>query len=287
MPTLSNPTLTLLMVLLAGGLSFPAAAADSADSSPAGPRHTWKEPVTGMEFVWVEGGCFEMGSPPAELDRDADETRHRLCVDGLWVGRHEVTNAQFRMWKPDHASGYRSGHSLNGDDQPVVEVDWHDAVGFARWLSSQGNGEFRLPTEAEWEYAARGGSETARPWGDGTRDACRHANVFNPSTKSAFGWDWEPFPCEDGHRVTAPVGSLQPNAFGLHDLLGNALEWTCSAYESYDDGSEKVCAESATYRVVRGGGWNNGPSLVRSANRRQGVPSFRYNHLGFRLVSQP
>jgi sulfatase modifying factor 1 len=149
-------------------------------SEPVTPCQTWQEPVTGMVFAWVPGGCFEMGTPDSEKGRDPNEGPvHKVCVDGFWMGQNEVTNAQYRRFKSGHDSKEYKGNSLNGDNQPAVYVSWFDARAFADWLSRQNSGKytFRLPTEAEWEFACRAGTRKARFWGDDPDDACRYANV--------------------------------------------------------------------------------------------------------------
>ncbi len=126
----------------------------------------WIEPTTGMEFVWIPKGCYTMGSPSSESGRSDNEHQHQVCIEGYWLGKYEVTNTQYRMFKPSHDSGNYESNNLNGDTQPVVKVSWNDAVAFAEWLSQKTGKTFKLPTEAEWEYAARAGTQTARYWGD-------------------------------------------------------------------------------------------------------------------------
>ncbi len=251
------------------------------------PPETWTDPTTGMVFIKITGGCFQMGSDSGDAD---EKPVHEVCVDDFWMGKFEVTNAQYRRFKSDHDSSTYKDHSLNEDQQPAVYVSWDDATAYAKWLSGKGSGTYRLPTEAEWEYAARAGTRTERFWGDGEEKACQYANVFNPSTKKAFGWSWDSFSCKDGYKVTALVGKFRANPFGLHDILGNVWEWTCSEYESsYDDkdGKEKKCANSGgggSIRVSRGGSWFNFPAIVRSANRNGYEPGVRSGALGFRLL---
>ena len=242
----------------------------------------WTDPTTGMVFVKIPGGCFQMGSTSGESN---EKPVHKECVDDFWMGQYEVTNAQYRKFKSDHSSKEYEGHALDGATQPVVYVSWDDAKTFSEWLSRQGNGTFHLPTEAEWEYAARAGTKTKRYWGDGEREACQYANVFNPSTKQAFGWSWGAFPCEDGFKVTSPVGKFRANKFGLYDMMGNVWEWTCSDWGGYGDGKKNhaKCSSGGSYRVSRGGSWDNKPANVRSANRNRYDPGGRSSYLGFRV----
>ena len=164
---------------------------------------------------------------------------------------------------------YYKGHSLNGDDQPVVEVNWHDSVAYAQWFARKTGKRFRLPTEAEWEYAARAGTGTARYWGDGIGN--------NNANCGKCGSRW------DGSQ-TAPVGSFKPNAFGLFDMLGNVWEWTCSQYKKSYDGREQKCSVSASKYSLRGGAWNYPPRGVRAAFRYDYSPDPRRSFLGFRLA---
>ncbi|MDT8423034.1 MAG: SUMF1/EgtB/PvdO family nonheme iron enzyme, partial [Desulfuromonadales bacterium] len=167
---------------------------------------SWTESLTGMAFVRVPGGCFQMGSPSSEKDRDSNEGPvHEVCVDDFSMGKFEVTNAQYRKYKSGHTSKDYKGNSLNGDDQPAVYVSWEDATEYAKWLSRQTGKSFRLPTEAEWEYAARAGTRTARWWGESPDQACRNANVADQSAKRKWS-NWTVHNCDDGYAVTAPVG---------------------------------------------------------------------------------
>lgn len=260
----------------------------------SGPRQgdTYTEPVTGMVFLWVPAGCFKMGSPPSEKGRDADEGPvHEVCVDGFWVGRYEVTNAQFRRFRPGHSSKEFEGESLDGDSQPAVFVSWEDVTDFAAWLSVQGNGAYRLPTEAEWEYAARAGTAASRYWGDSPDQACGYANVSDLAAKLY----WNPsdiHDCDDGYAVSAPVGSFLPNAYGLYDMLGNVWEWNQDwhAKDAYSVHSRNnpVYLGGGNDRIRRGGSWYNGPKSVRSAYRDWFSPcGYRDDNIGFRLVREP
>ena len=257
---------------------------------PEEASNSFRDPTTGMVFVRVEGGCFQMGSSSSEKCHQGNESPlHRVCVDGFWMGKYEVTNAEYRRFKSGYDSKAYKGKSLNGDKHPVVNVSWDDAVAFAEWLSRKSGRKFRLPTEAEWEYACRAGMSTARFWGNGESSACRYANVNDLTSKKVNKFSWSNFSCDDGYAVTAPVGSFRPNAFGLYDMLGNVWEWCSDWYDAdyykNSPGQNPQGASSGSYRVYRGGSWDDYPWHVRSALRLRREPGFRSSFLGFRLVS--
>jgi formylglycine-generating enzyme required for sulfatase activity len=256
---------------------------------------TWKEPVTGLEFIWVPGGCYLMGSPKDEKDRSEDEGPvHEVCVDGFWMSKTAVTNRQFRQFHKEHDSRDCHGHSLNGDSQPAVFVSWRDANNFSQWLTGQNGGQynFRLPTEAEWEYAARAGSDTSRYWGEDTSRACIYENVADYTAEKQLGLK-PVHECDDGYAATAPVGSFQPNAFGLYDMLGNVLQWCADVYgvDSYvrhDRNNPQITDESmGQSRVIRGGSWHSSADSTRCAARRSGLPDGMNDEVGFRVVREP
>ncbi|MCC6135555.1 MAG: SUMF1/EgtB/PvdO family nonheme iron enzyme [Candidatus Contendobacter sp.] len=246
---------------------------------------TRTENTTGLELIWIEGGCFTMGSPPGERDRSSDEAPHQVCVKGFWIGKTELTNGQYRRFKSAHDSGNFQGRSLNGDTQPAVNLNWSDAQAFAEWLSWEAGGgkRFRLPSEAEWEYAARAGAITRYPWGNDLDPRYANFSDRNDPTGASIG------SLDDGQAVTAPVGNYLPNAFGLHDVIGNVWEWTCSEYQPAYGGEEQVCSvkrPSEGQRGVRGGSWNNGPGELRSARRLARKPGDRDAMTGFRILQE-
>ncbi len=241
--------------------------------------------VTGLELNWVEGACFMMGSPTTERDRRRDEPEREVCVKGFWIGKTAVTNDQYRRFKPTHDSGSLAEYSLNGNTQPAVNLNWGDAKAFTEWLSWEaGAGKrFRLPTEAEWEFAARAGTTTRYFWGNDIDPRYANFSDRNDPTGAAIG------NLDDGHAVTAPVSSYLPNALGLHDMAGNVWEWTCSEYDPNYGGQEQRCStrrSSDGQRVVRGGSWNNGPGDLRSAKRLPRNPEHRDTLTGFRVVME-
>jgi len=250
----------------------------------------WHEPVTGMEFIWLPGGCFEMGSPPTDKERELDEGPvHTVCLDGFWMGKYEVTNTEFRKFRPNHNSQSFDFHYLNRNNQPVVYVSWIDAKAFARWLTQQHRGryEFRLPTEAEWEYACRAGTKTARFWGNNRENACSYANIADSQAKDNWSY-WSTHDCDDGHAVAAPVGSYHFNGFGLHDMLGNVWEWcediySRNAYLKHEH-NNPVNTKGSSSRVYRGGSWSSYVRHCRAAYRLHQKPDNKYYSLGFRLM---
>ncbi len=246
----------------------------------------YKEPLTGMEFVFVLGGCYQMGDSVGDGDPN-ERPVHEVCVSDFSIGIFEITNIQFRQFMPQHNSGTSEGSNLNEDNQPVVNVSWEDAVAFAKWLSEKSGQTFRLPTEAEWEYAARAGSNQSRFWGNDPNEACKYANVADITAKKQWA-KWTTFTCDDGFAVSAPVGSFTPNKYGLYDVLGNAWEWCEDVYnsEAYTKlpKDNPVYGGSGEYRVMRGGGWSNGPLGIRSSHRVGLSPDFGHQSLGFRLV---
>lgn len=246
---------------------------------------TWLDEKTGIKFIMINGGCFNMGSPPNEQDRGSDETSHGVCVRNFWISATEITNQQYRRFKSEHNSGVFQGRTLAGDTQPVVNVAWDNVKAFTEWLSWEvgSNKRFRLPTEAEWEYAARAKTTTRYFWGNEIDP--RYANFSDrndPSGASVRSLN-------DNQAVTAPVGSYLANPFGLADMAGNVWEWTCSYYDRNYSGLEQSCTNqpnNSDLRVVRGGSWNNGPGDLRSAKRLARKPDHRDAMTGFRVVME-
>jgi formylglycine-generating enzyme required for sulfatase activity len=230
-------------------------------------------------MVSIPGGAFMMGSVESEAGRAPDEgPQHNVRIAGFRMGKYEVTQKQWRDVMGTEPSGFTGG------DRPVENVSWSDAVEFCRKLSRLSGISYRLPTEAEWEYAARAGTTTPVAFGDTL--AADRANfdgdypygLLRLRRRSMF------------REQTIKVGSFQPNLFGLFDMHGNVAEWCQDDYhDSYDgapsDGSAWSGRGIANLRVVRGGSWRSRGPELRSA-RREGVQAdARLTTIGFRVVS--
>ena len=233
------------------------------------------ETKIGMRFVLIPAGSFEMGSQDAELRRDADEKQHRVSISApFYMQVTEVTNAHLRSWRRDH----RVDDYLNGDAQPAINVSHDDALEFARWASRSEGRNLALPTEAQWEYVCRAGTET--PFAFGRTISTDNAN---------YDGDYAYADGQKGPylRRTANVGSYPANAWNVFDMHGNVWEWTADWYAPYsgDRVKDPLGPSSGTGRVVRGGSWYQEPHLARSAQRRARPPTDRDIILGFRLVA--
>ncbi|MBF0187828.1 MAG: SUMF1/EgtB/PvdO family nonheme iron enzyme [Magnetococcales bacterium] len=252
------------------------------------PGHLCTEPVTQIPFVRIPEGCFQMGSPRSEKGRSGDEgPQHEVCLKGFWMAIHALTNRQYRLFRGDHDSGRARNHTLSGDAQPVVNISWQDANAYAAWLTSKGNGTFGLPTEAQWEYAARAGTTTSRYWGESSSISCRYANLADGTAKREWSL-LRKHACEDGYAATSPVGQFLANPFGLFDMQGNVWEWTSDRYGRHtyknSPNTDPTGPERGLSRVLRGGSWADGPRLGRIAYRHHLLPGVRNKRSGMRLV---
>ncbi|HPQ41522.1 MAG TPA: SUMF1/EgtB/PvdO family nonheme iron enzyme, partial [bacterium] len=181
-----------------------------------------------LVMVYLKGGRCSIGSPPNETGRYENEGPvHSVTLDGFWVSCFEVTQAQYEVIMGENPSTFRD------PSRPVEMVSWEDAELFCRRASSWIGRTFTLPTEAQWEYACRSGTSASRFWGDDPDAACRYANVSDMTAREKYP-EWAVHNCSDGFLGTAPVGSYEPNAFGIYDMIGNVWEWCSDWYdESY------------------------------------------------------
>ncbi|AMV71432.1 protein 3-oxoalanine-generating enzyme family protein [Desulfuromonas sp. DDH964] len=251
--------------------------AASVPASPGGGGAAYTDPATGVEFVFVKGGCFQMGSNDGEAD---EKPVHEVCVDDFWMGKFEVTQGQWQK-----VAGSNPAFFKKGDNYPVERVSWDDVQDYLRQLNAKSGKNYRLPTEAEWEYAARSGGKQEKFAGlSSDAELFRYANFCD----SNCTYNWRTASQNDGYKETSPVGNYQPNGLGLYDMAGNVWEWCSDRY------GDKYYAQSprnnprgpsgGSYRVCRGGCWDVRPAYVRSANRGGRSPGARDDDLGFRLA---
>jgi formylglycine-generating enzyme required for sulfatase activity len=225
-----------------------------------------------------------MGSPESEPERFGIEgPQHRVTIAySFAVGRYDVTFAEWDACVADGGcNGYRpEDQGWGRGRRPVINVNWHDAQAYAQWLSRKTGQSYRLPSEAEWEYAARAGTTTAFWWGSTiTPDQANYDGnyAYNNGAKGVY------------RQKTVEVGSFKPNPFGLYDTSGNVWQWVEDPWHgNYQgapaDGSTRITGGRNSARVVRGGSWYSLPCGLRSANRNWGAPDIRLNIIGFRVA---
>jgi formylglycine-generating enzyme required for sulfatase activity/uncharacterized caspase-like protein len=271
------------------------------------PGTTFRDCDVCPEMVVIPPGSFTMGAPSSEEGRfDAEGPQRRVNIARAFgVGKYEVTRGEFAQFvnetnrqvsgcwvrrdgkfQDDASKSWRDTGFAQNDNHPVACVNWDDAKAYVAWLSRKSGKSYRLLTEAEWEYAARAGTSTAYYWGESPD--CRYANGADEAAKTVFtGWTGV-VNCADNHVYTAPVGSFQPNAFGLHDMSGNVLEWTEDCWNAnyngaLSDSSARTTGECGQ-RVLRGGSWDGNPRGLRSAGRLRGSSGLRNYGGGLRVA---
>ncbi|HET9418278.1 MAG TPA: SUMF1/EgtB/PvdO family nonheme iron enzyme [Chthoniobacterales bacterium] len=235
----------------------------------------------GVEMLLVPSGEFVMGSDAFDASPH-ERPLTRVTVSRFYMSRYLVTNAIYEQFDPSHARKRMRGA---GDRYPVVYVSSLDAIKFCQWLSTRERKRYRLPTEAEWEYAARGTDGRRYPWGnyEGRGDL---ANFADRNTVFA----WSDRDIDDGYAETSPVGAypLGASAFGMEDMAGNVWEWCSDYFASYTTASKvnPTGPAAGTRRVYRGGSWKSRFNSLRATVRNSNVPSFSCNDLGFRVVCE-
>lgn len=271
---------------------------------------SYADPALGMEFVLVKGGCYEMGDIFGDGDNN-EKPAHRVCLNNYYLAKTDVTVGDYRKfvsetgystdaeqsagcavwtgnrWQYDRNKNWRNPGFAQGDSHPVVCVSWNDAAAFVEWLSRKTGQRYCLPTEAEWEYAARSrGKKYKYSWGNGKPSG----NVGDESMKRKVSGleTWSGY--DDGFTYTSPVGSFKPNELGLYDMTGNVWQWTADWYsETYYGESSKENPQGPSrgiLRVLRGGSWSNKPAAVRVTFRNRRYQADRSAYFGFRLKAK-
>jgi formylglycine-generating enzyme required for sulfatase activity len=235
--------------------------------------------VIAPQMVNIPAGTFTMGCVEGRDDvvedscSDDEKPAHQVTLNAFQIGKYEVTFAEWDACETAKVCPHADDEGWGRGKRPVINVSWDDAQTYIRWLNAQTGQRYRLPTEAEWEYAARGGRDSAYPWGNSI--SCNNADYW-PNSTSCHG------------RGTSVVGSFAANAYGLHDTVGNVYEWCQDWYgEGYYASSPASNPEGAaggTDRVLRGGSWYDTPRYVRSATRDYNAPDNRYYLVGFRVA---
>ncbi len=262
-----------------------------------------------LDLVQIPAGEFLMGGAGGHSD---EQPAHRVRIERpYWLGRFEITNQQFQRFDSAHDSRLEHGdflqfsheergYLLDAPQQPVCRVSWNQALAFCEWLSQVTSQKFTLPSESQWEYACRAGTQSLLSYGDLDADFSSFANLADTSLSkvdSFAPWQlpvgavppWRPADDRftDGYRVTAPIGTYQPNAWGLFDMHGNVAEWTSSSLAKYRQStSDREDTTVESRRVVRGGSWYDRPSQARAGYRSSYWPFQQVYDVGFRVVCE-
>ena len=265
------------------------------------------------EMVVAPPGKFIMGSEDAVSDRPMGPPHEVRIAQPFALGKFEVTNRQYKDFVD--ATGYEMSKGCRGNikgewtdnplahwtdlrvgqesdpQHPVACVSWLDARFYLAWLSGISGQVYRLPSEAEWEYAARSGGGEFYHWGEDPDQGCAYANMYDLSADAVHDFGWPLIDCDDGYSTLAPVGRFRPNGFGLYDMTGNLWEWVEDCYEVlYPD---DIPTDGSAYgpppgqcenRSVRGGGWITNPDWQRQTFRGRDPESARYTFFGFRVA---
>ena len=273
------------------------------------------------EMVVIPAGTALLGASTDDKFRNADELPERTFTirEAFAVSRYEITRDQYEAfvratnrpvggdcltdrrkrgdWQYDAATTFRDPGFVQEGDHPVACVNWDEAQAYVAWLNTQTKGGYRLLTEVEWEYVARGGAtqNLAYPWGNDEAKGCPFANVFDRTALQTYtGVDtsgykvFDPMNCADGRLNTAPVGSLQPNGFGVFDIIGNVQEWVEDCYSATRDRLSESGAPAAesncARRLVKGGSWGTLAHNVRIAERIPYPATHRDDSIGIRVA---
>lgn len=251
---------------------------------------SFRDCVDTPEMVRLIGGNFLMGDQTGRgLDYEAPA--REVKVGPFAIGKFEVTWDEWQDCVGARVCRQIDDEGWGRARRPVINVSWEETQEYLNWLSRKTRQTYRLPSEAEWEYAARAGTQTIFSWGDAEMSSCDHANVFDWTARIARpNWSWW-VGCDDEHANTAPVGSYQPNPWGIHDLQGNVWEWTGDCWHnSYagapGDSNAWIDGGDCSKRVNRGGGWGNNPRTLRPSARDADPASSRGDAMGFRVVRE-
>lgn len=308
----------VVLALIAGCREQPPAARHTAGDASAPPIEKVVDLGGGdkLKMVRIPDGSFVMGESTGLED---ERPVHQVTISRpFYLGKHEVTVAQFRrfveatryvtdaergvgfhgafgwdgetkQFKMNSTYSWRNTGFAQSDNHPVVNVSWNDAVEFCKWLSRKEGATYRLPTEAEWEYACRAGTVTSYSHGNDPEGATKVGNVADAAFAAQFPGQKGDVDASDGYAYTAPAGSFSPNPFGLFDMHGNVWEWCADWYDAEyyarSPTNDPVGPATGEERTYRGGGWFNCARGFRSSSRSGGLPENRHLTLGFRVAA--
>lgn len=279
-------TVVVLALLPANAAAQKRRTADSANSA----ARVIRDCPTCPEMIAVPAGEFTMGSPDGERGRSSNEGPQRTVTfkEPFLIGKFEVTFAQWDACAAEGDCKHKpSDEGWGRGKRPVINVSWHDAMQFIAWISRKSGKDYRLPTEAEWEYAARGVTKASEPHPPFSTGATINYKQANYDANFTYG---------DGkmgvfRQKTVDAGTFAANAFGLHDMHGNVWEWVQDCYrDNYRDApldGSAVISPHCKLRILRGGSWNYFPALLRSAYRYATAPDVRLDMVGFRIARSP
>lgn len=236
-------------------------------------RGAYTEPTTGMAFARIAGACYQIPPVVPSAQPLSHPVASSACFASFDLGSHEVTFAEYDRFAQATERELPDDNGWGRGSRPVINVSVYDAMAFATWLGRKSGETFRLPTEMEWEHAARAGSRTLYPWGNDLG--------INQANCNGCGSRW------DGIE-TAPVGSFAPNAWGLYDMIGNVAEWTCSIRDPDPAQSFENCDSpyASRRRVYRNGGWSDGPERLGANFRDWNAGIRKTDFVGFRLLRE-
>jgi len=240
-------------------------------------------------MVVIPEGQYGMGGPPIDQGRPFSEGELRLVnVPRFSVGKYEITVNQWRACVNDDGCQEIKLEDWVEGEHPVANISWTEATKYTKWLSQKTEKPYRLLTEAEWEYVARANGTRARFFGVKKEEICRFSNVYDETAEEVLGYGLESLPCSDGFEHSAPVGTLKPNQFGVHDMVGNVWEWVedCQATHwrnAPNDSSARVSG-ICTERAYRGGSWLSHPPKYLQTHHRYKFLGSREIDLGFRIA---
>lgn len=237
-------------------------------------------------MVELTGEAYLMGDHAGVGDND-ERPVHQVLVPTFSISQYEITFNEYEPFAKASGRAVPDDEGWGRGKRPVVNVSWDDAVAYTEWLSKKTGKDYRLPTESQWEFAARAGALTLFSNGNNAEQVCEVGNIADQSTTGA-GLDWSVTACTDGQVYTAEVGGKRPNAYGLYDLHGNVWEWTADCYKTTyqgapDDGAA-VDSYNCAQRVVRGGSFQQPANSARLSNRERLAPANKAENVGFRIV---